>query len=237
MTILREALDERQVEFDAHYHLATALEQRMMLGSDGAVGAVVLSTRHINTIKSGLLVHLYNIEESIMSKAMEFLAASLVAADPRRWTADSLREWLRASAIGSLADSSEDGRLRSIHHSSSQLLAAHIPGPSALKKPSGTWDDKRIGIFAKRMSVNLNLPADLLRRIAKNARYGDKTPLQALAIRRNAIAHGSRSFEEGASDMMLVDIRQLADVVLDYMGYVADAFHNHVENELHLVAL
>lgn len=59
MTGLRAALDVRREEFDAHFELAKALEDRMVLDATAAVGTVSLSVRHVNTLKSGLLVHLY----------------------------------------------------------------------------------------------------------------------------------------------------------------------------------
>jgi hypothetical protein len=233
MTTLRIDLETRREEFDAHFALAEALEDRMML--DSLLGAVNLSARHINTIKSGLIVHLYNIEEAIMSQALLFLGDALGAVDPRRWTEHSLREWLRETVVSRTAEGNEDGRLTTVYQTSSLLLTQSILGPQKLKKPSGTWDDKVIATFIERMNVAFSMPPDMWRRIAATPEYGDKTPLQFLADRRNAIAHGRRSFEDGASDLGLADIRKLADVTLDYISYTADAFQAHIENDAYLV--
>ncbi len=234
MTTLRTDLDTRREEFDAHFALAEALEDRMMF--DASLGNVSLSARHINTIKSGLIVHLYNIEEAIMSQALHFLGGALGAADPRSWTEYSLREWLRESVVSRIAEGSEDGRLATVYEKSNLLLSTPILGPQSLKKPSGTWDDKGIATFSRRMNVTFTMPPEMWNRIAATPEYGDKTPLQFLADRRNAIAHGRRSFEDGASDLGLSDIRKLADVTLDYMSYAVDAFQAHIENDAHLVA-
>lgn len=235
MTTLRASLDARRDEFDAHFALAQALEDRMILELDAPIGPVNLSARHINTIKSGLIVHLYNIEEAIMSRALQYLGGALGSSDPRRWTEFSLREWLRESVVGRITESSEDARLETIFQTSTLLMTEPALGPQQLKKPSGTWDDKGIALFSKRMNVTFNMPPEMWKRIAASPGYGDKTPMQFLADRRNAIAHGRRSFEDGASDMRLADIRTLADIVLDYMGYAADAFQTHVDTEAHLV--
>ena len=235
MTTLRTALDIRREEFDAHFSLAKALEDRMILEDDSSLGGVSLTSRHINTIKSGLLVHLYNIEEALMSQALHFLGTALGSADPKRWNEYSLREWLRESVVSRIAESNEEGRLETVFNGSSQLLTMALLGPQKLKKPSGTWDDKAIATFIKRMSVKFRMPKAMWRRIAATPGFGDKTPLQFLAIRRNAIAHGRRSFEEGANDLELGDIRDLADVVLDYMGYVADSFQAHIDGDAHLM--
>lgn len=235
MTTLRASLDSRREEFDAHFSLAKALEDRMVLELDAPIGPVNLSARHINTIKSGLIVHLYNIEEAIMSQALQYLGSALGSSDPRRWTEFSLREWLRESIVSRIAESNEDGRLETVYRSSASLLSDVMLGPQNLKKPSGTWDDKGIATFAKRMNVTFNMPPQMWQRIAASPAYGEKTPMQFLAERRNAIAHGRRSFEDGASDLRLADIRILADIILDYMGHAADAFQNHVDTEAHLL--
>lgn len=235
MTTLRTALETRREEFDAHFGLAQALEERMLLEVDASLGTVNLSARHINTVKSGLIVHLYNIEEAMMSQVLQHLGNALGSVDPRRWTEYSLREWLRETIVSRIAEGSEDGRLTTVYETSTLLLTRPALGPQKLKKPSGSWDDKGIAKFAKRMNVIFNMPPDMWQRIAATPEYGDKTPLQFLARRRNAIAHGRRSFEDGASDLRLSDIRKLADVTLDYMGYAADAFHAHIENDAHLI--
>lgn len=235
MTILRTALETRREEFDAHFALAKALEDRMMLEADSSLGDVHLSVRHINTIKSGLVVHLYNIEEAIMSQALQYLGNALGAVDPRQWTEHSLREWLRESIVSRIGEGNEDGRLATVYQTSTLLLTKPILGPQKLKKPSGTWDDKIIATFIKRVSMAFDMPPDMWKRIEATPMYGDRTPLQLLAALRNAIAHGRRSFEEGASDLKLSDIRELANVTLDYLGYVADAFQGHIESNAHLV--
>ena len=233
MTTLRTDLDIRREEFDAHFALTEALEDRMML--DASLGNVSLSARHINTLKSGLIVHLYNIEEAIMNQALQFLGGALGAVDPRRWTEYSLREWLRENIVSRTSEGNEDVKLTTVYQSSNLLLTQSILGPQTLKKPSGTWDDKVIARFINRMNVNVVMPPEMWVRIASTPEYGDKTPLQFLAKRRNAIAHGTRSFEEGANDLGLAEIRKLADVTLDYLSYTADAFHAHIKSDAHLV--
>ncbi|HEV7433272.1 MAG TPA: MAE_28990/MAE_18760 family HEPN-like nuclease [Pseudorhizobium sp.] len=236
MTELRTSLETRREEFDAHYALAEALENRMILEAGTPLGAVNISARHINTLKSGLIVHLYNIEEAIMTQIIQQLGIALGSVDPRRWSEYSFKEWLRESIVSRTTEGNEDGRLETVFASSSLLLASSSLGPQALKKPSGTWDDKVIATFARRMNARFDLPPEMWQRIAPSEAFGESSsPLQFLARRRNAIAHGVRSFEDGASDMSLARIRVLADITLDYMGYAVDAFTSHIENEAHLV--
>ncbi len=233
MTTLRNDLEARREEFNAHFDLAVALEDRMML--DASLGNISLSVRHINTIKSGLIVHLYNIEEAIMSQTLKLLGRALGSSDPRKWTEHSLKEWLRESIVSRITEGDEDGRLATVFQKSSLLLTQTAMGQQILKKPPGTWDDKAIAKFIRRMNVTFQMPPEMWSKIAATPKYGDMTPLQFLADRRNSIAHGRRSFEEGAGDLILTDIHDLASITLDYLSYTVDAFQKHVEENAHLV--
>jgi hypothetical protein len=229
MTSLSENLAERREEFEAHFSLAEALQDRMML-EDASLGSINLSARHVNTIKSGLIIHLYNIVEALMTQSLGDLGSALGKVDPRRWTEHSLKEWLRENIVDRTSEGNEDARLTVAYEKSSRLLGTETLGPQTLKKPSGTWNDKVIALFFRRMSIRCEMPPEMWLRIVSSARYGDKTPLEFLADRRNAIAHGKRSFENGASDLELQDIRGLADITLDYIGYTVKAVERHVES-------
>ena len=78
------------------------------------------------------------------------------------------------------------------------------------------------------------LPEEMWRRIAQKPALGDTSPLEFLAERRNAIAHGRRSFEEGAKDLTLNDIGELANVTLDYLELAADAFQAYIDQKRYL---
>jgi hypothetical protein len=76
--------------------------------------------------------------------------------------------------------------------------------------------------------VSFPLNAQIAPRIRPSPKYRDMTPLEFLADRRNAIAHGRRTFENGASDLTLVAIAELASVTLDYLALAVTAFENYI---------
>ena len=233
MTGLRTALDVREEEFDTHFSLALALEQRILEG-EASIGETALSARHLLTMKSGLIVHLYNIVEAIMNRTIESIGEAIGQTSPGEWTSHTLREWLRKNAaIG--VEGSEDSRLEILHSASILLLQRTPLGNQQLKKPSGTWSDKLIATFAERLQVNFQLPEEMWRRIAPRPEFADKSPMEFLADRRNAIAHGRRSFEEGANDLTLARIKELSEVTFSYMGHVAGAFETHVDQQAYVV--
>jgi hypothetical protein len=81
---MREVLDyleERRGEFDRHLHLARLLEARVneaVVGDDAQV-----EVSHVNTLKSGLLIHLYNIVEAATVRTMDVVGQTIVTEKPR----------------------------------------------------------------------------------------------------------------------------------------------------------
>ncbi|QJD59987.1 hypothetical protein HG264_14325 [Pseudomonas sp. gcc21] len=234
MTTLHAALAERKEEFSVHMSLAHALDRQLFVGGPTSIGETALTARHLSTVKSGLIVHLYNIVESVMTRTIQEVGKAVQVTPPSEWTTATLKEWLRFyAATGS--DGNEDTRLDVVHKAALKLLTREPIQDLVFKKPSGTWSDKVIYTFSQRLKVEFRLEPEIARKMAKNSKYGDKTPLGFLADRRNAIAHGRRSFEDGTRDLTLQDIQDLADITIEYIGLAVDAFQGFVDKK-HFVA-
>ncbi len=235
MTTLHSTLSDRKNEFHVHLALAQAMDQRLFEGDSMEIGEVTLSVRHLRTIKSGLIIHLYNIVEAVMTCTIEEVGAAVRLFPPTEWSNDTLKEWLRFNAsIGT--DGNEDSRLNVVHKAALKLLAKETIEDLKFKKPSGTWSDRVIYTFSKRLNVQFNLTEDIARKIRPNGRYGDKSPLEFLADRRNAIAHGRRSFEDGAADLTLHDIQILAETTIEYMESAVTAFQTFLDDKQFIAA-
>ncbi|KCZ46867.1 hypothetical protein HY17_05555 [Hyphomonas sp. CY54-11-8] len=233
MNGLTTELDDRREEFDTHHLLAHALEARLVEGEPLSLGSVALSARHVSTLKSGLIVHLYNVEEAIMSRIVRQFGEAIRSSTPRTWTENTLREWLRASALIT-TEGSEDTRLQAAHRTFAALVFEQGLEPKDPKKPSGTWSDKLIYRFAERLGVDLNYPPELYRQLQPEPHWGDQSPLEFLAERRNALAHGRQSFETGARNLTLERIRELADVTFEFLSHTIIGFETHLNGNLHL---
>ena len=229
MTTLLSTLSDRKNEFYGHLALAQAMDQRLFEGDPMQIGDITLSVRHLMTIKSGLIVHLYNIVEAVMTCTIEEVGAAVRLIPPAEWSNDTLKEWLRFNASTGI-DGNEESRLNIVHKAALKLLAKETIEDLKFKKPSGTWSDKVIYTFSKRLNVQFRLTGDIARNIKPNARYGDKSPLEFLANRRNAIAHGRRSFENGATDLTLKDIQDIAEVTIKYMELAVIAFQSFLND-------
>ena len=230
MTPLRRALAERREQFDTHFALVRAMEDKIFEGQVVSIGETELSIRHLMTMKSGLLVHLYNVVEATMNGVMETVGLAIGAVPPTEWTDAALKEWLRKHAAV-LSEGGEEGRLKIAHSAARNLLGTVAADRRSLKKPSGTWTDELVYTVAKRLGIRLRLPPDLYRRLRKRPDLRDLTPVGFVADRRNAIAHGRRSFEDGAKEIPLALVRELADVTFDFLDPVAEMFEGYVTTE------
>lgn len=233
MTTLLTTLAERKDEFSSHLALAQAMEEHILEGDLVCIGDTAVTVRHLRTIKSGLIVHLYNIVEALMNRTMEEVGVAVKSFAPDTWSPDTLREWLRCNASISL-DGNEESRLETVHGAALKLLQIDPIHDLKFKKPSGTWSDKVIMTFSRRLNIRFDLTPEIAIKIQKSAKYGDKTPLEFLADRRNVIAHGRRSFEEGAGTLSLTDIQELADVTIEYMEHAIIAFQTFVNEKRYL---
>jgi hypothetical protein len=229
MTTLRNTLSARKNDFNDHLALAQAMDRRLFEGDPMQIGDITLSVRHLMTIKSGLIVHLYNIVEAVMTCTIKEIGSAVRLISPAEWSNDTLKEWLRFYASTGI-DGNEESRLEVVHRAALKLLAKETIEELKFKKPSGTWSDKVIYTFSKRLNVQFRLTGDIARKIKPNTRYGDKSPLEFLADRRNAIAHGRRSFEDGAVDLSLQDIQDLAETTIEYMELAVVAFQSFLDD-------
>jgi hypothetical protein len=181
-----------------------------------------------------LIVHLYNVLEAVMSQATKMVGSAFGTVPPRTWSENARREWLREHGVARI-EGGADTRLKQIELFSINLLTDGPLGPQMIRKPPGSWTDKSIGRFAERLGVRLQIEPDLHRKLAKKDYFGEKSPLAFLADRRNDLAHGQRTFEDGAKDLTLAQVREIADVVIEFMTLVATSFQTYVDQK-HFVA-
>lgn len=233
---MREVLDyleERRVEFDRHLYVARLLEARV----DDAVGddAAQVEVRHVNTLKSGLLIHLYNIVEAVTVRTMDVVGQTVVTEKPRLWTEAVLKEWVR-SAIWDGTDRLGEGAVTRLVGVSSVLASGEPPIAFKIKGEPGSWDDEAIKKVAERLGCRLVL-GNAIKRAAYQPVYRDEmTAMKYLASRRNAIAHGATTFEEGAHDHTLDEIATLAGRILPYLRAVTESYEAFLAAKVYLVS-
>ncbi len=230
MSTLESTLSERKDELISHLAFAKAVEEQLFQGDSILLGETAITVRHLMTIKSALVMHLYNFVEALMNCALKELGTAVRTSPPSKWTHSTLREWLRSTGL----DGNEDTRLRSIHDAALRILMVLPIEDVSFKKPPGVWSDKLIAKFLERLSISVSTPRHLKRKVGKQLSYGDKTPLEYLASLRNSIAHGEQSFEKCAANLTLTQISELSDVTIEYMEHVVRRLQSFVDDKRYL---
>lgn len=216
-----EYFDERESEFGRHLSVARLLEARVddVVGDeDGQV-----EIRHVNTLKSGLLIHLYNIVEAVTTRTMEVVGQTVVTEKPKLWTEAVLKEWVRA-AIWDGEDRLGEGAVTRLARIGGVLASGEAPDAFMIKGEPGSWDDVAIKRVAERLGCRLVLSRAIKRAAFEPVYLNEMTAMKYLASRRNAIAHGATTFEEGARDHTLDEIAELAGRVLPFLKAVAESY-------------
>lgn len=218
-------LDERKSEFARHVLIAKSLEDR--LDAELGVGEMRVEVRHINTLKSGLLIHLYNIVEAVMSRTLRVVGQTASLDAPKKWTAELRKEWVRSQIFngeGNLGDAALD----KLSNVSGNLASGSNLAPFTVKGAPGSWEDKKIAKVAQRLNCQLNINANVKRAACEPIYRNDKSAFEYLAGKRNAIAHGATTFEEGASELTLEEIKLLGDRVLPYLEATLRCFESYL---------
>lgn len=226
-------LDEREDEFARHLSIARMLEARVDELPEN--GDIHVEIRHINTIKSGLLIHLYNIVEAITTRTLTTVGQTVVTERPGRWTEPVLHEWVRSEFWGA-EERIGDGALKRLTRVSGTLASGNSPAAFVVKGEPGSWDDKAIRKVAERLGCALTLSQETQRAAYETAYRNETTALGYLAGRRNAIAHGASTFEDGANDLTLVDLEGLAKRILPYLREVCQSYQAFLQNKSYLLA-
>jgi len=219
-------LDEREDEFARHLSIARMLQARV----DDVDGGAEVEVRHVNTIKSGLLIHLYNIVEAVTTRTLDTVGRTVVAERPKNWSPALRKEWVRA-AIWSGEDRIGEGAVNKLAEISATLASGESPPAFKVKGEPGSWNDDAIKKVAERLGCELVLTNDVRRAAYERAYRDETTALGYLAKRRNAIAHGSSTFEDGANDLTLDELAKLGERVLPYLRAVAVSYRAFLANK------
>ena len=224
-------LNERVDEFHSHLSIARMLELRV---DEGIVdGNIRVEVRHVNTVKSGLLIHLYNIVEAVTSRTLQEVGEAVVTEKPNLWTEKLLSEWVR-SAVWNGEDRIGDQAMKRLTQVSSNLASGELLQAFLIKGEPGSWNDDAIKKVAVRLGCSLSLSPEVSRAAYERKYRNETTALKYLADKRNAIAHGSSTFEEGANDLSIEEIEELSDRILPYLKAVTESYQNFIVNKNYL---
>ncbi|WP_159661764.1 MAE_28990/MAE_18760 family HEPN-like nuclease [Alcanivorax xiamenensis] len=225
MKIILDYLKEREEEFSRHYSIARMLEERVDRATDE--GETQVEVRHINTLKSGLLIHLYNIVEAVMTRVLQEVGRNVVNQAPGKWKANVLKEWIR-SEIWSGEGNISDRVLTRLTDVGVILVSGESLPEFVVKGEPGSWDDEAIKKVANRLGCGLELPPKIRRAAYERAYRNDTSAFKYLASRRNDIAHGVITFEDGVRDLTLEELHRLSERIFPYLEAVVKCFSSYL---------
>ena len=227
MRAILNYLEERRLEFKRHFLVAKMLESRL---DEALMDDLHIEVRHINTVKSGLLVHLYNIVEAVATRILKRVGEEAATELPNLWTEEVRTEWLRAK-LGNIEQKSSDKALKHITELSGILVSGEPVESFTVKSMPGNWDNKDFEKVAQRLGCELDIPPEIKRKAYEPVYRNNQSAFKYLARRRNDLAHGNSTFEEGAHDLTLNDVEALADRVLPYLIEVTRSYEIFLENK------
>lgn len=231
MNEVLDYLEERRVEFQRHLFVARLLEARVDEAVEGEVARV--EVRHVNTLKSGLLIHLYNIVEAATVRTLEVVGRTIITEKPKRWKQIVMKEWIR-SAVWDGTERLGEGVVTRLVGISEALASGEAPPTFNIKGEPGSWSDKAIKAVAERLGCQLVLSDDIARAAYERVYRDEMTAMGYLASRRNAIAHGEATFEEGAGEHTLDEIEKLAERIVPYLKAVTESYEAYLNAKVFL---
>ena len=226
MIAVRTYLQDRRDELHDHAKLIHKLEEASVGGGQVRF-PIDVQQKHLSILRSGLVLHLYNVVEAVMTRVLEELATEVAKHHPSTYADNILKEWVKSSTRPT-DGAGPDRLLQRIEEIAHQLIQRSNASPLEIRRGSGNWDDKSILRVSSNLGVELDLDEGLRRRAYGNY-VDDISRLGFIRKRRNDLAHGVLTFVEGARDRTCEDLQDLVEVVSDYLERVVACFEAFLE--------
>jgi hypothetical protein len=168
-----------------------------------------------------------------MTRTLETIGRTVVTEQPRLWTQAVLEEWIRAEIWGGEERLGERA-FRRLTKVSGILALGDSPTAFVVKSEPGSWNEKSVRRVARRLGCTLDLPSEVSRAAYDEVYKNNTTALTFLANRRNAIAHGESTFEDGANDITLGELVKLGQRILPYLRSVAACYRDFLQERQYL---
>lgn len=226
-------LIEREAEITAHLSLVARLEAAATGRGTGL--NTLIETEPVNILKSGYLVHLYNVVEAVMTKIIEEVSVAAQTHPPKTWSDGLLREWSRGRVnmkrdieINKL----EDRVFNLLIETADRAAVTRFP----IGKESGNWADSEISGLATKLGCQMTIPEQIQQAACATPFSDGMAPMKFLRHKRNMLAHGNESFADSVSSFSTARLEELKGPAFDYMKAVTFSFDQYLDEELFLVS-
>ncbi|MBA4052081.1 MAG: hypothetical protein C0472_09450 [Erythrobacter sp.] len=221
--------NERKAEVQSHLNFIQRLEDAATGRSEG-LGIGPTDSEPINILKSGFLVHLYNVVEAVMTKVLEEIELEARSHLPGLWRDGLIREWARGrvNLTREMTVENAENRVNSLIR---EAISRDALGNVRIKRESGNWSHEQIERVAEKLECELNIPIDVRQRACIDLFENDLVPMKYLRHKRNFLAHGNESFVDAARHLSVARLTILNDATAGYMASVTAAFSDYLNSQ------
>jgi len=223
-----ELLSGRADEIESHLSLIEELTEAA-IARQGIANLRRVEMEHVDVLKSGFLVHLYNVVEAVMTKILEEVAADVIRYPPARWSSPVRTEWVRTRA-GVERGIESDQRLKRTVKIVDEAIAGAVNVAFRVRY-EGNWSDSEITKVSERLGCPLQVAPDVERRACDERFQDDLAPMKYIRHKRNSLAHGNETFREGARQLGSRDLQRLRRAVVEYMESVSASFTGYLDGK------
>lgn len=231
MSGVRDYLQERKSEVGQHLSLLRILDRRSKETPD-ANDEDRIELRQVMIMKSSVLVHLYNIIESTMTRSLDELSEHVSKHHPRSYNETFFRAWMKFTAR-THEGLAPESLLDCVTEVGKDLIRESQWAPLKIKKGLGNWDDKLIADLARVLAIPIDIE-DAISRPAREHYIDNDSRMVYLRKKRNDLAHGWATFEDGARDRTVDELDYMAASILNYIEEIAVCFESFANNGLFL---
>ena len=226
MRSYEELLSGRTGEIESHLLLIKELTAAA-IARQGIANLQRVEMEHVDVLKSGFLVHLYNVVEAVMTKILEEVAADVIRYPPAKWSSLVRTEWVRTRA-------GVEGGIESHQRLSRTVKVVDEAIEGAVNVAfrvsyERNWSDAEITKVSDRLGCSLQVNSEVVRRACHERFQDDFAPMQYIRHKRNSLAHGNETFREGARQLSSQDLQRLRCTVVEYMESVSTSFTSYLE--------
>ena len=231
MKVYEDLLAERTREIRAHLDLITELNDAAVARL-GIANLARVETEHVEILKSGFLIHLYNVVEAVMDVILIEVAKAIVKYPPERWSSLVRREWARSRA-GVERDLASNKRLGR----TTKILDEAITGALAVDfriATPGNWSNDEVVKISDRLGCTLEIAPDVVSHACDVPFQDNFAPMKFVRHKRNRLAHGNETFSSGSMLLTPMDLDRLCEPVVNYMESVASSYSGYLDNQVFL---
>lgn len=227
MDDVKKYLDERKQEVSMHLKLLASLEKRSV-EVQNLEDDLNIDVRQVLILKASILVHLYNVIEATMAKSLEVIETAVHRHHPKNYSDVLFDKWVDTNVR--VSNEVNVSKL----NNRAQIMGRELLGGSgwsklSIQKTDGNWDDKRIVDFTTKLGIEIIYPSGFKAKLRRHY-FNDMSKMQYIRQRRNDLAHGFITFEDGADNKTYEDLDSLADLSIQFMELVVDACHKFISN-------